>query len=396
MGDFDDLIPNYSKATPAPALDNPFADPFADVGRPRSPDPWSTATSYYQPSFEQQEPQSIFGESPFQREIGEPFGQEHIDHKEALSAHTEPDSAEDTGDPLEAAQASLLDEETREHNELGRKNILGPLPTVKLTPNMSVTAPIDNPVPEESNPATALHQPATIGTSKNTDTLAEDASTHDVKPLPGPLPSVKQVLDPKTEEQPVPASDASIETMIPSVGPSTPSHPENKPSGTEVSAAAVSSSSSSLIQSQPQATVSKFENVVSPLQTPRNHTSSGPLERSFSGLALGGEAPGWAGSTHKSLSPITSLKPTTQEDDDDEEDNRPLATMRSSLDARANVSKGAGSSSTVSTYRSSKPHAVPLTHYLRRQSLLKLHLIVLFFRSQLVIPKKWEIQLALT
>ncbi|KAF8315351.1 hypothetical protein DL93DRAFT_875108 [Clavulina sp. PMI_390] len=42
MADFDDLIPKSSS-------DNPFSNPFADVGgRPRSPDPWSMGASYYE------------------------------------------------------------------------------------------------------------------------------------------------------------------------------------------------------------------------------------------------------------------------------------------------------------------------------------------------------------
>ncbi|GJE91193.1 Vps5-domain-containing protein [Phanerochaete sordida] len=278
MANFDDLL-----APTRDALErNPFADPF---GRPSSPDPWT--------SFQTPASSTIPTDDP-----GDPFGAEF---RSTTPTADEPDLAggaaasSDTGfaaydhseDPLEASKAFDSEEsvDTIAHEQ-------------------------EPPTPTEQAP---LASPKSPGFRESVSTTIDDVLTpapppvERKEPTPPPAPSLPPPLvenPPLTPASPPPTSPVDSASLI-----------GHAPSS---SAASIVSPSATPLLNAPS------KNFYSPLDQPQS------LERSFSGLAIGGESVnGWQSMAQGSQSMFvgTASRPSAQ-DEEDEDDDKPILQAR--------------------------------------------------------------------
>lgn len=286
MEGFDDLLGPTRDALER----NPFADTFA---RSSSPDPWTS----FQPSATSTIPTDDSG--------GDPFGAEFRTTTPTLDdpGFTETSGASPgTGfvafngsdDPLESAKTLQSDDDEHSH------------------------AHAQEPAtPTEQAP---LASPKSPGFRESVSTTIDDVLTS----APPPPPEEKQPTPPSAAPLPLPVSENS---------PLTPASP---PPTSPTDSAALSSAS--IIGHAPS---SSAASVVSPSATPLLNTPSKPfyspldqpqpIERSFSGLALGGESVnGWQsmGQGTQSMFVGSASRPSVPEDDDDDDDDKPILQAR--------------------------------------------------------------------
>lgn len=350
MSDFDDLIPR-SRPAMNPTLDNPFEDPFADVVRPRSPDPWSMAASYYQqPYVPEADPEAEHFESvAVAHTVTETPAIESSSAREREELDT-PRAKSEEVDPLDASSSS---KSASEETPL-RRNPLGPLPVVPREPTRqqesisqpTVTDGILNKLQalteEPNSPAASISNPVSSSLSPPDEGQPAGVaiSTQDVTEISPHLSSIVHPVSlPSLEPSGVPSPTSerypSTSISVPHVSPSSPVPHSN--------------SASSLSQENAENTTPHYDRIVSPLQSPYNLGSHMPLDQSFSGLALGGEAPGWgnASSIASFVNAPALAQNTRSEDDDDDEDNKPLVRAQS-LDAQSVTTAREGGLSNVS------------------------------------------------
>lgn len=431
-GDFDDLLPTRSPAPPN--LNNPFEDPFADIGRAQDNDPWATYTEQkpqspvipaqtnpYEPSIEshveptrepvpvQSPPSPVYEQTASTYSIPEPEPtpvEYSVPEYRAptptlpgpqsappeVSPPTPPPApvARPTVTPISPSKAGLFDEPSastfgsgfiRRHktqrssgssapgmpNTEGRSGSLfasakaDPLEalvskarsvstarTPPITPKPE-PAPVIKTQPEETPtdplaPAPSSKEEAPITAQPPATDLAPSSPKVESTPTPSSAPEPEPVSETKEDDASTP-KDATVpleSLATPLAAPATPvadpptpeplalpvvSQPEEKSSTPTPPSRAASetlgasqypegSSTNSSAFLNPHAQNSPgpgaYARVVSPLDTPTGSTRT--LSQSFSGLALGGEAPnlGWGGHAHPAELPAAPVTPATR------------------------------------------------------------------------------------
>ncbi|KDQ19604.1 hypothetical protein BOTBODRAFT_51951 [Botryobasidium botryosum FD-172 SS1] len=300
MANFDDLISSTRNLT----LDNPFEDPFADVGRPRSPDPWSTA-SYWQQQPPTPPPQDVRPESPQSDVFIYPTSKEDEMPEATSASHVPPD-------PLADILKATQEEAPTKHSPLG------PLPIIPKEPEpISIVDKAERLASPtiESPPAAPLPQ-------SNDGPVQESRPSPSTEDAPS-LPLVKSPLldDPtgqRVSDSSVSTNPASTTPSAGSLGPgptlsvSAASHkvisPPLPPSPHTPVARTIPVTSRT--ETSPSVSSSTYRHIVSPLDTP---VYTAPPDRSYSGLSLGGEVPGWGGAGSAAPSAAaTPSRPSTQ------------------------------------------------------------------------------------
>lgn len=269
MDGFDDLL-----APSRAALEqNPFADPFGN--RPSSPDPWSSFHPASAPTLSG-EPTAFDDVRSTTPTIDTPA----FSGVPASGFH----AYEDSEDPLESSKIETSDE-------------VVPEPQTPTDP------------PEATSPRSPGFRES-IPTA-----LEETMSLADSERKPSPPPIVSPPL----------SSAPSLSSVPPSVvsPPMSPVEPASQASPVQHTSRASTSSFTSSFA--PQRT-SLDQTFVSPLEQPQS------IERSFAGLALGGESVnGWQGSQSMFVAPP---KPQAVVDEDDDDDDKPIMQARMSLSER--------------------------------------------------------------
>ena len=289
MDGFDDLL-----APTRDALErNPFADPF---GRPSSPDPWTT----YQP------PAS--STIPTDDASGDPFG---------LEFRSTTPTLDDPGFAGTAAASS--DTGFTAHN--ASEDPLESSKTLQEEESQPVPAHEHEPSAEEAH--APLASPKSPGFRESVSTTIED--------------TLASAPPPAEDKQPTPPRAPSPPLTVTEKPPLTPASPPP----TSPTAESPVLSTASIIGHGPS---SSTASVVSPAATPLLSGPSKPfytpldqqhsLDRSFSGLALGGESVnGWQTSPTGTQSMFvgsasTSRPSVPEDDDDDDDDDKPILQAR--------------------------------------------------------------------
>ena len=298
MADFDDLIPKSSD-------DNPFANPFAGVGRPRSPDPWSLGASYYE------QPQSGFETS---EDFNEPYGSGVLNPHESSHLRTSfpsdglPESADAAAGPLEYG----IDQ----HDTSSSPREVEAPPAV-----MNVHTP---PTPRPTTTHTSEDLRLTSDTERK---LTIDTAKSDTVPPHSEVPNRSHIHPENVEALPSAEGDKLPQTSdlappsIVSPSPRIDVPDESISPRHNIHTASFSPTAAAKWGSVSQSSLQKHDRIVSPL-LPSNHPSS--LERSFNSLTLGGTAPGWGvASLDQSESPYKSYGARLSTDGEDDDD-KPL------------------------------------------------------------------------
>lgn len=333
MANFDDLIPKTT-------LDNPFDNPFTSIGggRPRSPDPWSLGASYYEqqhaPAHESSADAFADSYSATNYASQEHYmPQEHHDD-EPVTRHEEVSIP--TAHAVEQHVDPLAPSQDEEEIPQGRPHPFKPLAVVRAItppPREPAPAPTGTGKPEEAQepPVPATAAPEYIPPPAEETKPAEETVS------PSPAPTIAPPAEEREYDAPhtatsepssahPPTEDASSGRSPYTSGYSTPI-PESAPSLPP--SATPSASETPTSQPQPKA---HYESVPSPLTSPRNTGGFASIDRSFNGLALGGEMPGWGGPATSPLSPgpptARGYRAAPDVVDDDDEDDRPLGVAR--------------------------------------------------------------------
>ena len=344
MSGFDDLIPKLSGSS-TPILDNPFADPFAGVGRPRSPDPWSTTSSYYQQG-EPAQPDDPYA-NPYASEVplaapsyrDEALVASSLEEQNLARHIPEPSHDEEPRvsgtkeiDPLDVPSASIIEESVKPRGPFV------PLPVVKASPKIQE--------PTRRVPPDDLEKPAP---STPISPFKTDGSDSPEKiSLPPGLSEPASPLTPAATNSPLVSTPKGTSSVL--RGPEEQDKPQIEPialvSDSERSKSPVRTTSwdnpslpPSPIGASSQAPAPQFyDNISSPLTTPAHRYR--PV--SVGALALGGEAPGWSSVTSAPMAHSTAQNDfgppqfhqnSVEEDDDDD---KPLAvTLENKLAMKA-------------------------------------------------------------
>ena len=328
MADFDDLIPKSKPITPG------FDNPFADAGRPRSPDPWSMGASYYQQPSHEPDPYATSG---FQEAASDPYSSYVTPsyEQEAFTAADDPTPTAEIAqpiptpvavDPLEADAASKEEESPK------KRHPFAPLAVVRA------------PTPPPSQPPPT--KPDTVAPSENAQAgkVASESSTAATQKEPLVIATE---TSPKVE---MPAANNSLPVFNDPRPPSPPT-PAQEPSPTLEYVAPVRSSSNTTGLPRPAPPSEEKTRFVSPpTSVPSSPTPTSRLPTSlpvaaaapdiFSPLGassshgFGNEGPGWGSSFTASYnstpafsSPGFRAAPQEEEEEDDEDD-RPLGLNR--------------------------------------------------------------------
>lgn len=262
MSDFDDLLPRVSSATNL-TLDNPFDDPFADATRStdQSTDPWAMA-SYYHSQAAEAAPETYSRTTQSSEYQDEPQAQTNRDF-----------SLFDSGFGYDGTPKAPLAE----------AEPLYTAPKEQLPLPLEVESPVEKPItlPAKDEPV--------IDTSP--------LRVQDTTPQPRPILSPVEPAASFTS----PTSPLSAQSAEPQPQPSTPksgfaAHSSSSSSlqAQFTSSAPQSSSSTPGLQSRfPSDSTTRYDRIVSPLDTPNPSTFRPSIDQSFSSLSLGGEVPGW-------------------------------------------------------------------------------------------------------
>lgn len=308
MANFDDLIPKSTE-------ENPFANPFADIGRPRSPDPWSLGAFVYE------QPHEPF-DAPYEQTVNsDDIARNDLALHHDVVEQSSHDELHRKG--LGAMDVDPLLEVHEEEQPTVSAQPFGPLPAVRAPSPPLQVPPLDQPadraVPSIRPDPLPTHKIETAPGALDTSIILEAPKQIDVSMdananqtvTQEPLPSLEHHVPP-ADVNPVPPHSDTINATAPSSSEifSVPSESKTDPN--------------SLFDGPLHQ-----ERIVSPLTA----SNTGSVVQSFNGLALGGEAPGWSPA---SLSPsATSVSkgyrtvPFTSEGaEDDEDDDRPLGAPR--------------------------------------------------------------------
>lgn len=366
MANFDDLIP---KST----LDNPFDNPFTSIGggRPRSPDPWSLGASYY----EQQHPPAhessadAFADSysagnytsQEQYTPQEHYNDQPVTHHEEVSAPAAR-AVEQHIDPL----APSKDEEEVPQ---GRPHPFKPLAVVRaITPPPREPAP----APVKTEPVVKSEEPpkeeaASAAVAVESTAPTATPTEEEVKPAneavpPSPAPTIAPPAEERAQDAPPAASEPagaqpSTEDTSSGRSPYTSGYSTPIPESAPALPTPATAPATETPTPQPQSKV-QHESVPSPLTSPRNTGGFSSIDRSFNGLALGGEMPGWGGPVASPLSPgppsVRGYRAAPAAVDDDDDDDRPLGVTRSLASQPAPVPQEEASTSQVTSFDASE------------------------------------------
>lgn len=307
MADFDDLIPKSD--------DNPFADPFAGVGRPRSPDPWSLGASYYEHAPSSFEPSNDFNES---------YGIQPADFHDSLPTSvpndTFPENTDTSTDPLEHSASQRAAPSSPAHSP--------PTPLSSI-PHTSQDLRLASDTENEPTAAATTSDPDT----SRTESFKSAIPPENVKAPPSSggealLQTPDRDLSPPSYISPPSQSDLHDE--------STPS-PHNSQASTFASTAALGWDPISQPPHHKHA-------ITSPL-LPSDYQST---ERSFNSLTLGGVAPGWGTALSPPETPSDSHGAKVSAIEADDEDDRPLGILPN-RDSRSALSPREGHQSSVAS-----------------------------------------------
>jgi len=316
MADFDDLIPKSDH--------NPFADPFAGVGRPRSPDPWSLGASYYEHTPSSFEPSNDFIES-----YGSQRADFHQSSPTGVPNDTLPEHTDTSADPLEhsakqrAAPSSLTPAEASPDvtNTHSPPTPLSSIPHTSQDPRLA------------SGPE---NEPTAAVTTSDPDTSHTESSKSAIPPenVKAPPSSEGEALLQTPDRDLSPPSSISPPSQSDLHNESTPPH-HNSQASVFASTAAVEWDPISQPPLQKHATTS-------PLLPSDNQST----ERSFNSLTLGGVAPGWGTALSQSETASDSHGAKSSATEADDEDDRPLG-IPPNRDSRSALSPREGHQSSV-------------------------------------------------